>query len=203
MFNERLKKIKEQRIESEQLLLDSHIEKFINFDVDTRLKENEELASKDLKSHKFRGILSTSAIVGGFVLPTLLGASLIATGGMSAVFMGAVLISGATAVTLPFAYELAASAKFIFKDAKAHNIDLVENELKSLKQNVEDSAINNKTTVTDYFKATKESLKDSFSKLKDDMFNSFKPISNDKAIDRIKHMKNLQQDLINSPKRKI
>ena len=114
---------------------------------------------------------------------------------------------GVTTVTVPFLPELLDSASFIFKDAKSHNLDLVQNELSQLKKTVEDSAVNQKTTVTDYFKATKESLKSSFSKLKNELKNDydniFKPLSQEKILDRIKQMKDSQQNFINSSKLKM
>lgn len=143
----------------------------------------------------------------GAVGTVAFGASIIATGGTSALFAGAMIMGGVTTVTVPFLPELLDSASFIFKDAKSHNLDLVQNELSQLKKTVEDSAVNQKTTVTDYFKATKETLKSAFSKLKNEIKNDydniFKPISQDKVLDRIKNMKDLQQNFINSSKLKI
>lgn len=206
MFQERLKKIKEQRIASEQLLLESNIQKFVNFDIEKRLEENEATAEKSLKSLKIGGYVAGTYLLGA-VGTVAFGASIIATGGTSALFAGAMLIGGSSAVTLPILGELLDSASFIFKDVKSHNLDLVQNELSQLKKTVEDSAVNQKTTVTDYFKATKESLKSSFSKLKNELKNDydniFKPLSQEKILDRIKQMKDSQQNFINSSKLKM
>jgi len=203
MFQERLKKIKEQRIASEQLLLESNIQKFVNFDIEKRLEENEETAEKSLKSHKSRAYLAGAYLLGA-VGTVAFGASIVATGG---VFAGAMIMGGVTTVTVPFLPELLDSASFIFKDVKSHNLDLVQNELSQLKKTVEESAVNQKTTVTDYFKAAKETLKSSFSKLKNEIKNDceniFKPLSQEKILDRIKQMKDSKQDFINSSKLKM
>jgi len=203
MFQERLKKIKEQRIASEQLLLESNIQKFVNFDIEKRLEENEETAEKSLKSHKSGAYLAGAYLLGA-VGTVAFGASIVATGG---VFAGAMIMGGVTTVTVPFLPELLDSASFIFKDVKSHNLDLVQNELSQLKKTVEESAVNQKTTVTDYFKAAKETLKSSFSKLKNEIKNDceniFKPLSQEKILDRIKQMKDSKQDFINSSKLKM
>lgn len=206
MFQERLKKIKEQRIASEQLLLESNIQKFVNFDIEKRLEENEETAEKSLRSLKIGGYVAGTYLLGA-VGTVAFGASIIATGGTSSLFAGAILIGGASAVTLPILGELLMTSSFIFKDKKSHNLDLVQFELDDLKRTVEESAVNQKTTVTDYFKATKESLKSLFSKLKNELKNDynniFKPLSQEKILDRIKQMQDSKQDFINSSKLKI
>ena len=87
----KIKKIKEQRIASEQLLLDSNIQKFVNFDIEKRLEENEKTATKSLKSHKSGGYLAGAYLLGA-VGTVAFGASIIATGGTSALFAGAMIM---------------------------------------------------------------------------------------------------------------
>jgi len=193
-FKERLNNIKNQRVDSEEMLLNSKLEKLTNFDVHKRLSENEEFAKKDLFVSKIFGSIASTVLVGA-VGAVVVGASTLAMPavGVAAAVGGVIIGVTGSAVLLTGGVELFESASVIFKSTKAHNLDLVENELKQLKNNVEAFKVNQKLTVSDYFEASVTSIVDKYAEIKEKTKNLFKPLSEEDVVNRIKKIQKLKE----------
>lgn len=207
-FKDRLKEIKQQRIDSEQLILNSNIDKLVNFDIEQALIDNESTAKKDLKKQKIWAGLDSGMVI------TSVGAIALGTTGVLGATVGAPAIAlGALALgvfkVFPFWLDPGApntlheGYSVLFKNVQKHNMDMVETQISNLRANVENAAVNQKTTVSDCFNAAKETVKSKFSEMMNNIAKKFQPLSPEDISDRIQKMKErtqLDQNLKNKLK---
>ncbi len=199
-FKQRLAEIKKQRMDSEQLFINTKIQELNDFDVEQKLIDNEEKATKDLSS------MRKWSIVPGSILATSvgligLGAATVATGGLALGSVFAMGAGGAMALgTLTLDPDVNATLMSPFKSAKKHNFDMVQKELSDLSQTVETAAINNKTTVKDFFSAAKETIKDTFQSIKSAFFA---PKTPEEVSSRINKMKKQQEESLKNSSGKL
>lgn len=201
-LKERLKSIKDQRIEIEQTFLNSKIEKFICLDVEKELVENEAFAKKDLKSKKNLAGINSGVFI-AFTGVITYGISGLGSPNMTEKIGSAILIASVSMPLVMAGVEMLDSIPVLFKKSQTHNMDLIEEQLFNLRKNVEQAAVNEKTTVTDYFNLTKETIKDKYSEILQNATSLFKPLSTNEISQRINEIKDKQQlddNFISRPK---
>ncbi len=193
-FTQRLAEIKKQRMNSEQLIINTNIQKLNEFDIEQRLFDNQEDAVDDLSSKRKWALFHGSVLTSSLALIGL-GAATIASGpllGAAALASVASMTAGATmgATLLKFTKNLNETLMTPFKSAEKHNFDMVKNELAELSKTVKTAKVNKKTTAKDIFLATKETIKDTYRSIK---LAFFAPKSEEEVSFRINQMKELQE----------
>jgi hypothetical protein len=151
-FKTRLEEIKKQRQETEQLLLNSHIEKLEEFNIEERLSDNHDFARRKLFVKKIFGSINSTVIVSS-VGSIAFGAACFAGLPVSLpVALGGVLATGVGSTILMLGgSNLFKSASNIFKSTEELNRELIEQELTLLRNKIQATTVNTNVTTKDYF----------------------------------------------------
>lgn len=197
-FKQRMEEIKRQRIASEQLNLNNKIMELKNFNPEERLKENEMHAIKDL-SEKRKGLIMPGVVFGSGAGLIGLGAAVaLTTTGVGAIVAGPLVFGGLMvgANGLDFVSDF----PLLFRDQKKHNVKMVEEQLKTLQDDIKHTVVNKKTSVSDFYNATKDSIKESFKEMK----SFFSPtVSVEDVSKRINKMRESQREALKNMPNKL
>jgi len=193
-FKKRLEEIKKQRHETEQLLLNSHIEKLEEFNIEKRMLDNHDFAKKNLFVRKIFGSINSTLIVSS-VGSIAFGAACFAGLPVSLpVALGGVLAAGVGSTTLMFGgSNLFKSASHIFKSTEEHNRELIEQELTLLRNTIQATTVNTDITTKDYFLSVKKIITEHYRGLTEN--KPFKPLSTENVFNQINQLKTINESV--------
>jgi hypothetical protein len=155
----RAEEIKKTRMAAELLVYENHADKFLKFDIEEAVKNNEAKVKKELKINRIASGLLTAGYVG------VIGAAAV-TGG-PALALGATLVGGMIG---GFNIVQIAISEFA-TNVEIKNHEEIKAQLTELKNNVNKSVVNEKTTISDYFKGAKQALKEKYDNMIQDRIN--------------------------------
>lgn len=146
-LKERAEKIKQTRVNAEMIIYESKVDHFLKFDVEQELLKNKEEVVKDIAGA--RKTWSVTSVVALGIAAVTLGPALA---------VPAVVALGTATFFLAPESQIFDDLRLVFKNADKENESRIKTQLKKMEYAIKET-VNDKITLSDYFKAVKESIK--------------------------------------------